>query len=1109
MIVRGESGQLENCLKSIRPYVAEICIVDTGSTDSSPDIARKYADKFEVYRGCNDDQDRIVDFSNAREKSFSLATQPWVMWIDGDDEVVGAEHLEALCKEYDAARNGQPSMAMFPYEYAHDENGRCILIHYRERLVAPKESFHWVGMVHEVLVPNAGDVRQQTDRIRIIHKRDASRKVIEPGRNLRILKAQYEKFGERDARHLYYLGIEYGNNGDIDNAIKFLTRYIELSGWDDEKYLAALQIADHYINRADYDNALLWSLKSIGIHEKWQGAYFRASKCCYFLAQRGKDAYRNWDRCVNFAQIGLNLPPVNTTLFVNPMEKDFDIHRYLNLALSKTGRTREALESVEKGLQAKPGFPELELNRRIYVEFLAKEDIRTAAKKLVDLGQMGASNRQLLEDILNGVPSIGEKIIQASTPVQESLDTEPKNLSKEELLNHLIVLWKQLLLHDEVLGARSLLKNAPWGIRDHTTVIRMRAITDSMLTHIDDPEAYKTVYRNYKMDREAIPLPEPIKVKDGQFSRFNYLLEKLEMLKAEKSEPLTVLDVGSLDGWVTNRIGLLGYKAFGVDYSENVTNIANSKAVEFETGAQHVCCLFGQDPFPAHFPEKFDVVNIFEVYEHVQDTVALIRTAAERVKPGGILVLSTPRGSWCQGQPVSFHEAWNSPQPREHVRAPILSEVIADMESAGLVDVSGSEFFVDQSEQPVPIFTQASICASGRVPEVGKVLEFKSTKKPKSSKSLDLVFYVGRGVEPWNPITAQNNGIGGSETAVIEMARNLAKLGNRVRVYGDCKLRNNSTSIEGTFEGVEYLDVDRYINLDCDVLITSRRPQAVDNQYNIRRKATLCWVHDVHCGNALTHDRSLKIDKFLVLSDWHRNNVLNVYPFLHPSQMIKTRNGIDLTRFDKKVERNPHRAVFSSSPDRGVQVACSIWPLVRERVPGAELHIYYGFQTWEACADAEQLELIKSLKQLIKDYETAGVTFHGRVSQKMLAEEYLKSGVWAYPTWFAETSCISAMEAHAAGLRMVTSPIAALNETVGDRGTLIPGNWLSWDYQSKFIDAVVQAMQKTDDSDREILKAYARDNFSWFSLATEWNDMFREVIEEVSINIVPKYKGYL
>jgi glycosyltransferase involved in cell wall biosynthesis len=367
----------------------------------------------------------------------------------------------------------------------------------------------------------------------------------------------------------------------------------------------------------------------------------------------------------------------------------------------------------------------------------------------------------------------------------------------------------------------------------------------------------------------------------------------------------------------------------------------------------------------------------------------------------------------------------------------------------------------------------------------------------------DYVFYTGNAVERWNPDTARRSGIGGSETAVIEMGRRLAQLGHSVRVYGDCE------GIEGRFDGVDYIDHKKYGNLSCDVLITSRRPSAVDDSHNVSAKARVCWVHDIHCGPELTHARAIRIDRFLTLTNWHRDFFLSHHQCVHPDQVSVTRNGIDLGKFAHPSPRDPKRAVYSSSPDRGMQVAITVWPRVRERVPGAELHVFYGFQTWEACANDDQKALIRNLKQMLKDYETAGVVFHGRVSQDVLAQEFLKSSVWPYPTWFSETSCISAMEAQAAGLRIVTSPIAALNETVGPRGTMVPGDWLSYDYQTRFVDAVVDAFNKPGDADRAALQDYAREHFGWDSLAKEWVGMLDGFVTEAAARIMPPYKGVL
>ena len=132
----------------------------------------------------------------------------------------------------------------------------------------------------------------------------------------------------------------------------------------------------------------------------------------------------------------------------------------------------------------------------------------------------------------------------------------------------------------------------------------------------------------------------------------------------------------------------------------------------------------------------------------------------------------------------------------------------------------------------------------------------------------------------------------------------------------------------------------------------------------------------------------------------------------------------------------------------------------------------------------------------------------------------MRAGVWAYPTWFSETSCITAMEAQAAGLMIVSSAIAALPETVGRRGSLIDwGDPLRSDprtplreYRDAFIADVVSAMNspdgrwhRRDGFGYEQLAEIAREAFSLDTLADEWSEMLTEIHADVTENVVPKF----
>jgi tetratricopeptide (TPR) repeat protein len=81
MIVKNEEEHLPACLASIRNWVDEIIVVDTGSSDRTVEIAESYGARvfFQKWEG---------DFSKARNYSLAQATKDWIFIIDADEEFV-------------------------------------------------------------------------------------------------------------------------------------------------------------------------------------------------------------------------------------------------------------------------------------------------------------------------------------------------------------------------------------------------------------------------------------------------------------------------------------------------------------------------------------------------------------------------------------------------------------------------------------------------------------------------------------------------------------------------------------------------------------------------------------------------------------------------------------------------------------------------------------------------------------------------------------------------------------------------------------------------------------------------------------------------------------
>lgn len=390
--------------------------------------------------------------------------------------------------------------------------------------------------------------------------------------------------------------------------------------------------------------------------------------------------------------------------------------------------------------------------------------------------------------------------------------------------------------------------------------------------------------------------------------------------------------------------------------------------------------------------------------------------------------------------------------------------------------------------------------SSLRLDEVGYEYELGLRK----CQGLDIVIPCPSfTTDPWDPVVFAEKGCGGSETAVIEMAKRLAAKGHRVRVYGNPKK-------PGLYDGVEYRAFTLATGPKCDVVIAWRSSPLLETW---RGKANVVWVHDVAVHGGHHETLSLKADKVLALSEWHKDALVAQYK-LHRDHVEVTRNGIDVSRFDDASTsdwpRDPHRAIYSSSPDRGLAVLLDVWPEIRKRVPDAKLDVFYGFELWKVVAPDEQHRyLIDLLERRMKTLP--GVTFHGKVDQKTLADAMQSSGVWAYPTWWTETSCITAMEAQAAGLRIVTTSRAALKETVADRGVLLDGDWLTDEYRNDFVNAVVDAMRVPDGvgwPSRRNLHRYAREHFSWDGVADEWDRALRQLVEDAEFGVMPPYQEF-
>lgn len=240
MIVKNEQDVLDRCLSCVKQFADEIVVVDTGSTDDTIDIAKKYTDKVYNYQW-------NYNFSDARNFSFSKANCDLIMWIDADD-VVLKEDIEKINKLKNLENSAD--MYMFEYVLTHEKDMTPIFSYARERIFLKSKNYKWVDAIHEVIIPSG---RVEHVDIKIYHEK------IKPnpkGRNLKIyrkLKANNVKFSPRQQ---FYYARELMFNGFNKKAITELKKFLKMpDGWIENKIQACVDVSFCYQNLGDYQNS--------------------------------------------------------------------------------------------------------------------------------------------------------------------------------------------------------------------------------------------------------------------------------------------------------------------------------------------------------------------------------------------------------------------------------------------------------------------------------------------------------------------------------------------------------------------------------------------------------------------------------------------------------------------------------------------------------------------------------------------------------------------------------------------------------------------------------------------------------------------------------------
>lgn len=331
-----------------------------------------------------------------------------------------------------------------------------------------------------------------------------------------------------------------------------------------------------------------------------------------------------------------------------------------------------------------------------------------------------------------------------------------------------------------------------------------------------------------------------------------------------------------------------------------------------------------------------------------------------------------------------------------------------------------------------------------------------------------IAYFCGKGFEQWDD-TSLEKGVGGSETAVIQLSKQWAKMGYQVVIYGDPKTEHIS-------DGVQYLHYWRWNNKDTFDTIIIWRNESVLNTV-LSANSVILDLHDVPEPAEYTKERLAKIDKIYVKSEYHRS----LLPAVPDSKFVIVPNGIDITMVPEKTEKEGNQIIWCSSYDRGLEYALLNWNIIKNKVPDAVFHIAYGWNLYDAVhrGNPERQEWKERMTKLMKQ---DGIVHHGRISQKELIELKAKCKAHYYPSIFEEIDCIGVRESAAVNCVPFTTSYAALK---GRKYCITTeGDPFSKETQSAIANKVADYLLGKIQVKEDIAKLAKEE--SWGNIAKKW-----------------------
>ncbi|WP_339295020.1 glycosyltransferase family 2 protein [Paenibacillus sp. FSL W7-1279] len=215
IVTRNEESNIKECMMSVKKYMEEVVVLDTGSNDQTVGIVTEEGGIVRETEWCN-------DFSRARNKVIEYASQPYILMLDADERLIDAD-VEKIQKDLIYLSNHKQMAGKVEiHNILESGTVRSNIV----RLFPNQQEFSYVGIIHEQLLYKNTSPATYNTNLTIAHYGYNQTHILNKDkikRNLELLHKQLQENLE-DPYILFQLGRTYSVSKQDDLSVMYLEK---------------------------------------------------------------------------------------------------------------------------------------------------------------------------------------------------------------------------------------------------------------------------------------------------------------------------------------------------------------------------------------------------------------------------------------------------------------------------------------------------------------------------------------------------------------------------------------------------------------------------------------------------------------------------------------------------------------------------------------------------------------------------------------------------------------------------------------------------------------------------------------------------------------------